>query len=133
MREKKFRACISPGTVIIFTLEDLVDPNPCFSIRELVKPWLLEGNVPDDYIGLKDKNGKEIYEKDIVRYPRASGYDNHITIALVEWDDEKARFQIRFRDYPEHHLSATGKAKRLISYEVIGNVHENSELIRESK
>lgn len=28
MREIKFRACISPKTIIFFTLQDLVDPMP---------------------------------------------------------------------------------------------------------
>lgn len=46
MCEIKFRARISPKTIIAFTLDDLVNPNPLFSIRELVIPWLRAGNKP---------------------------------------------------------------------------------------
>lgn len=43
----KFRACISENTIIDFTIKDLVSPNPLFSIRELLIPWLQKGNNPE--------------------------------------------------------------------------------------
>jgi len=79
MREMKFRAIINATTVIPFTLADLVNPEPIFSIRELVIPWLRIGNVPDMHTGLKDKNGKEIYDKDIVED------DSENLVGIIDW------------------------------------------------
>lgn len=71
MDELKFRAVIPEHNCkIFFTLEDLVTevikPFPKFSIREVLIPWLLNGNKPDQFIGLHDCKDTEIYEKDII-------------------------------------------------------------------
>ena len=87
MCEIKFRARISDNTIIPFNLQDLVDPKPLFSIRELVIPWLRAGNKPDKFTGLKDKNGKEQFEKDSIRY-------NGI-LYIIEWRDKFAKFVYR--------------------------------------
>lgn len=75
--------------------------------------------LPLQYTGLKDKNGKEIYEGDIFRT-----YLRHV--AVVEWSND-GRF-----------LGFT--AERDIIYvdmvpaiEVIGNIYENPELLEEGK
>ena len=132
MREIKFRAVITPHkTVITFTLEDLVNSKPLFSIRELVIPWLRAGNKPDDYTGLKDKNGKEIYEGDRVEkwshcsllerlsplYNGGVGYYRSLT-TTVKWSEQGLNYNI----YPHHDDSY---------WEVIGNIYENQELIKE--
>lgn len=46
-RQLSFVATITKKTKVRFTLKMLVDPDPLFSIRELVIPWLREGNVPE--------------------------------------------------------------------------------------
>jgi len=43
MRKIRFRVIIDETTTIPFILQDLVDPDPIFSIRELVIPWLKAG------------------------------------------------------------------------------------------
>jgi len=48
LKEIKFMARIPErNTTIYFTLYDLVKPEPLFSIREILKPWLLAGNQPE--------------------------------------------------------------------------------------
>lgn len=72
------------------------------------------------YIGLKDKNGKEIYEGDIVSY-FGGGY------GIVYYDEQFAAFRIE--------ILKTGKytdMEFIAKYgDVIGNIYENPELLEE--
>ena len=78
------------------------------------------------FTGLKDKNGKDIYEGDIVE----SGKMLSI-ISVVRWSTEYASWQMespngRVAQDIEH---MTAKERREWDYEVIGNIYENAELI----
>jgi hypothetical protein len=69
------------------------------------------------FTGLKDKNGKEIYEGDVVTADMKG-----ITVkALVRYSEEKAMFG----------LSLIGMAPfyEFRDLEVIGNIYENQELV----
>lgn len=81
--------------------------------------------VFEQFTGLHDKNGKEIYEGDIV-----CDKDGHI--GEVEYISEHAAFVIREINPHRYNFINCGN-QQFISTEIIGNIHENPELLEESK
>lgn len=70
-------------------------------------------------IGLKDKNNKEIFEGDILKYE----YDGEQQIAFVKYDIEQACFGLASKN------SFWGFWD--MKPEIIGNIYENAELLEE--
>lgn len=76
--------------------------------------------------GLKDKNGKEIFEGDIVDYKGRK--------AVIKWHGSYASFIYRFVD--ELNKRSAEWYQLYLAYlkcEVIGNIYENPELLEDCK
>ena len=74
------------------------------------------------YTGLKDKNGREIYEDDIVR----NGTENMVVV----WDENDAGYCLEF----DSGNQSIGINQRVMKdCEVIGNIWENPELLAPPK
>lgn len=96
------------------------DSNEWFNIGRRAKV------VPEtigQYTGLTDKNGKKIFEGDIVKHFNAS--DVGVDIGKVCWDDKYCQF---------YRTSNSGMYNYRVgadcSYEVIGNIYDNPELLK---
>lgn len=122
-REIKFRAW-NKSQSKMFDWEGIRDAK-----EEHIWSWLHlqkteEHNVLLQFTGLKDKNGKEIYEADIIRSYSTIGEE---IIHKMEWSDEIARFCCIHPKYGQNGgimQSWINEFKK----EVIGNIYETPEL-----
>ena len=158
MREIKFRGKeIDTGKWVYGGLFKEPAPPQCFEKTLEDKYWIVYPNpryMPDwnlpyemvrtdieketigQYTGLKDKNGKEIYEGDIVKVKLYKGEEEKYFIGKVEYFG--SNFIVDADNNSEYHiydLDGFGIDYRykLEDCEVIGNIYDNPELLEEEK
>jgi hypothetical protein len=139
MREIKFRAWDGfKFGYVHFGARQIIWPAPdyfdqTFSGRYEGTPEQVRFTKVDafqQFTGLKDKNGKEIYEGDLIEY---RSHPAKMQICKVVWDETSARFMAYRLDEGQD-----GRDKQWWSFfsashlKVIGNIYENPELIRQN-
>ena len=120
MREIKFRAWDKLNKEM-FNVESIN-----FQERRVYKDVVSYRNFNDielmQYTGLKDKNNKEIYEGDIL----SDGNDEKPYKVIFENGSFRAEFEGDFEEYSFDLIDIVAQG-----CEVVGNIYENSELIKE--
>jgi uncharacterized phage protein (TIGR01671 family) len=116
MREIKFRAWDGKRSEIIYFDFQLLHDESRMFYNEQIK-----GNHIMQFTGLHDKNGREIYEGDIVS---AAFYENPLEILTIEW--VHSGFLICDKPGKGYPLNIHG----LHDIAVEGNIHENPELLK---
>lgn len=97
---------------------DLLDSRTTYQ-----NPFLREDIIPCQFTGLLDKQGKEIYEGDILS---AKGRPN----MEIVWNQDRCKFEFNIKPEGDIHwevLPDLFSASKF--WEVIGNICENPELI----
>ena len=90
----------------------------------------IDPNTVGQFTGLCDKNGKKVFENDILRV-----YDGEIYFNIVvKWSKEAMAFMACYCDGNQSPLSwFSGLLSRTHEIEVIGNIYDNKELLEETK
>ncbi len=118
MREIKFR-CWNKATKQMVSWEENVKNS--FLIRlDLPEMILMQ------FTGQTDENEKEIFEGDIVLFKCNEDYTEE-TKGVVVYNEEECCFEIK------GYVNFTSDGAEIDTIEVIGNIHENPELLEESK
>ncbi|HFJ9344255.1 TPA: YopX family protein [Bacillus mobilis] len=128
MREIKFRAWVLKDEA----LDGLMEKTMEYDVESFHDPLYeyKRGNIIlMQYTGLKDKNGKEIYEGDIVEHK-----DYSAGAIIFGGNQPTCKSVIRWKDYYNgYHLAGLGNPFKGEELEKIGNIYENPELLEESK
>lgn len=127
MREIKFRIWNKGGNNMLYDIDNVLE-----CLKQQIK---FDNSMPDrgfvvgydhrsdgmvwqQFTGLKDKNGKEVYEGDILMHKGAKG--------IVIYENSNAMFMVRFPLLRSVYSFDSIEGE----IEIIGNIHENPELLK---
>ena len=119
-REIKFRAWCKKDEMMYVDVHLGIDfeDNSRYGFKNFVSGWQEEDDYHQwelmQYTGLKDKNGKEIYEGDVIHSPEA-----------IVIDSPKLDWEVKW----ERHYWTPFNKWGLYEFEIIGNIYENPELL----
>ena len=91
--------------------------------------YITDDNTIGQYTGLKDKNGKEIYEGDYIEY-KVDG--EIIEKGIVKYSEKYAQYVLVGTGTVKDEFEPLGDYNMEV-FEVMGNVWEDSDLLNDSK
>lgn len=133
MREIKFRVwnkvtreMLDVVAMTLYPIDHLVDNILVYKQPHVYDEYLhihfLDEIEPMQYTGLKDKNGKEIYEGDIVKIIKG----NEVIFGKVVYIPEEASYCVQAKGYETFPI---GLLNAFFDIEVVGNIYQNPELL----
>ena len=137
MREIKFRAWDSFNKRMVIDNESV--------LRGLLFNVQSDGALDTlkfmQYTGLKDKNGREIYEGDIIYWEIDNGVGIESYAAIVQWSENNEKYKgiykwivLYIEDYLRGQFDALSTpASYNYELQVMGNIYENPELLEVSE
>ena len=126
MREIKFRAKeLNTGKWVIGDLHILCVRPHIHDFLYISGKKYIDMSTIGQFTGLYDKNGKEIYEGDIIK-------SSHGTLHYIVYDNDLACFKAvvaRYNPLGEYETLSKGWVVQF-NKEVVGNIHDNPELLK---
>lgn len=130
-REIKFRAWVKLSPQGRYAMVDVTGIDWKHNrIEKEHGAYSLIGNVLMQYTNLKDKNGVEVYENDILHVYEVSNYKSHEYISHVEFID--SGFLVTEPDGCQVPLDCFHRGDSsypLFEIEIIGNTYEHADLL----
>ena len=106
--------------------------------QESDTPTWVDSDTVGEFTGMRDRHGKKVFEGDVVR--RRDSAFGYVDTGVVKYDCHLGAFVLEYESYGRTYQGTFKKGfsdndgkctiEGTYSYEVIGNIHDNPELLK---